>query len=144
MLREAVITGTRKGLSYCIALMKIIVPVYIAIIIARHTPFMGWLAGVFGPVMGIFHLPGEGAVPLITGFFLDEYAVIAAIKAVGLTGFDVTIVAMMSIIAHSLFIESAIIKKLGLSMAFFTGYRLFFAVVLGILFGWAGEVFLHG
>lgn len=141
---DAVINGARKGLFYCFTLIKIIIPVYIAITVAKHTPLMDWLAMAFGPVMGAFHLPGEAAVPIITGFLLDEYAIIAAIKAVGLTGFDITVVAIISIIAHSLVIESAIIKKLGLSISFFLGYRLFFAIVAGILFGWAGEVFSLG
>ena len=60
---------------------------------------------------------------------------IAAIKAVGLSGFDITILSIMVMFAHSLFVEAAIIKKMGLSLMFFTCYRLAAAVLAGIGFG---------
>ncbi len=143
MLLDAVKTGAKRGFSYSLMLIRIIIPVYIAITVAKHTPFMDWLSLIFEPVMGLFHLPGEAAVPFITGLFLDEYAAIAAIKAVGLVGFEISVAAIMTIIAHSLFIESAIIKKLELSITFFAVYRLIFAIALGILFGFIGEVFFY-
>lgn len=138
MFFQAVRTGAKNGLKQCWMLIKIIVPVFVAITFIKHTPVMEMLARAFRPMMGIFNLPGEAAVPWITGMFLDEYASIAAIKAVGLAGADITILTIMSVMAHSLFIESAIIKKLGLSMLFFIGYRLLLAVILGILFGFVG------
>ncbi len=140
MLVQSIRAGAKSGLKQCWMLIKIIVPVFVGITVIRHTPVMDILVGAFRPMMGIFNLPGEAAVPWITGMFLDEYANIAAIKAVGLAGFDITILTIMTVMAHSLFIESAIIKKLGLSILFFTTYRLLFAVILGVLFGLAGRI----
>lgn len=87
----------------------------------------------FAPAMGLFHLPGEAALPVITGFLLDEYGVIAAIRAVNLSGFHAMIVAVMVLPAHSLIVEGAIIKKLGQSATFFTIYRLIAAVIAGLV-----------
>ncbi|HZK60587.1 MAG TPA: nucleoside recognition domain-containing protein [Anaerovoracaceae bacterium] len=140
MLVGAVKIGFKKGLICCWTLIKIIVPVYVLIIVIKHTPIMGFIIDIFSPVMRIFHLPGQAAVPWITSFFLDEYGAIAAIKAVGLSGKDITIIAIMIILAHSLFIEAAIIKKLGLSIIFFTSYRFIAAVIMGIIFGLVGGV----
>ncbi len=142
MLINAVKVGFKKGLVCCLTLIKIILPIYICITFIKYSPVMGWIVSLFSPVMGIFHLPGEAAVPWITGLFSDEYGAIAAIKAVGLTGFEITVVSIMVMFAHSLFVEAAIIKKLGLSLLFFTGYRLIAAILAGIIFGFVGGVLL--
>ena len=112
MFIDAVKVGFRKGVYCCWTLIKIMVPIYICITFIKYSPLMDWIITHFSPIMGIFHLPGEAAVPWITGLFSDEYGAIAAIKAVGLTGFDITVVSIMIMLAHSLFVEVAVIKKL--------------------------------
>ena len=141
MLASSIGRGVISGAKTCWFLIKIIVPVYLFITILKNTPAMDWLISAFTPLMGAFRLPGEAAVPIITGFFLDEYGVIAAIKAVNLTGFSITIVALMTLIAHSLIVEAAIVKKMGLSATFFTLYRLIAAVITGLVLSFAGTVF---
>lgn len=140
MLIDAIKVGFKKGLYCCWTLIKIMVPIYICITFIKYSPLMDWLVAGFSPVMGIFRLPGEAAVPWITGMFSDEYGAIAAIKAVGLTGMDITVVSIMIMLAHSLFVEAAIIKKMGLSLLFFTCYRLIAAILAGVVFGLAGGV----
>ena len=134
-------SGFLSGLKCSWFLIKIIIPVYFLITVFKHTPVMDWLMRIFEPTMAVFHLPGEAAVPIITGFFLDEYGVIAAIKAVELTGFSVTMVAIMSLVAHSLVVEGAILKKMDMSVTFFTVTRLTSAVVVGLIFSGIGVIF---
>ena len=141
MLATSVKNGLINGLKCSWFLIKIIIPVYFFITILRHTPAMDWLTAVFAPAMGIFHLPGEAALPIITGFVLDEYGVIAAIRAVNLSGFHATIVAVIILPAHSLIVEGAIVKKLGQSATFFTVYRLIAALICGLAVSLAGVVF---
>lgn len=140
MLLDSARVGFKKGLLCCWTLIKIIIPVYICITFIKYSPLMDWIITYFSPVMSIFNLSGEAAVPWITGMFSDEYGAIAAIKAVGLTGSEITVVSIMIMLAHAMFVETAIIKKLGLSILFFTGYRLVSAVIAGIILGWAGGV----
>ena len=141
MLAISIKKGFISGIKCCWFLIKVIIPVYLFITILKHTPAMDWLVTIFTPFMGVFNLPGEAAVPIITGMFLDEYGVIAAIGAVNLTGYAVTVVAVMTMISHSLFVEGAIIKKLGLSVTFFTTYRLIFSIILGFVLSFIGVVF---
>jgi len=141
MLITSIRNGAISGVKCCWFLIKIIIPVYFFITILKHSPAMDLLISVFSPLMGIFHLPGEAAVPLISGFILDEYAVIAAIKAMNITGFSVTVIAVMTLISHGLFIEAAITKKLGLGATFFTLYRLIASVIAGFALSLAGTVF---
>ena len=132
--------GAISGVKCCWFLIKVIIPVYLFITALKHTPALDWLATFFAPLMGAFRLPGEAALPLMTGIFLDEYGVIAAIKAVNLAGFSVTIVAVMTLFSHSLLVESAIIRKMGLSALFFNAYRVAAAVVSGFVLSIVGVV----
>jgi spore maturation protein SpmB len=138
MLAGSIKNGFISGLGTCWFLIKIIIPVYLFITVLKNTPAMDWLTKAFAPLMGVFHMPGEAAVPIISGMLLDEYGVIAAIKAVGLTGFSVTVVALMTLIAHSLIVEAAIAKKMGLSVTFFTLYRLIASILAGFALSLAG------
>lgn len=140
MLVLSIKNGFISGLKTCWFLIKVIIPVYLFITILKNTPAMDWLVIVFTPLVGAFGLPGEAALPLITGMMLDEYGVIAAINAVGLTGYAIAVVAVMTLIAHSLFVEGAIVKKLGHSVTFFTAYRLIAAVLMGLALNFIGVV----
>jgi len=141
MLKESIKNGAISGVKCCWFLIKIIVPVFFFITALKHTPAMDWLVSVCTPLMGVFRLPGEAALPLITGIFLDEYGVLAAIKAVGMTGYAITVVAVMTLISHSLILEAAISKKFGLSITFFTVYRLMASAIVGLVLSMAGVVF---
>ena len=141
MLTTSIKNGLINGAKSCWFLIKIIIPVYFFITALKYSPVMDWLVSVFAPLMSFFNLPGEAAIPLIAGLFLDEYAVIAAINAISLTGYSVTVVAVMTQVCHSLFIEGAITKKLGVSVTFFTLYRLTAAVIVGYIFSIVGVVF---
>jgi len=138
MLALSIKNGFISGVKCCWFLIKVIIPVYLFITVLKHTPAMDWLTAMFAPFMGVFGLPGEAALPIITGFVLDDYGAIAAIKAVGLSGYSVLIVAVMTLITHSLFVEGAIVRKLGLRVTFFTTYRLIATVVMGLAFNFAG------
>ena len=141
MLITSVKNGAISGVKCCWFLIKIIIPVYFFITVLKYSPAMDLLVSAFSPLMSIFHLPGEAAVPLISGFILDEYAVIAAVKAMHITGFSITIIAVMTLISHGLFIEAAITKKLGLSATFLTLYRLTASVIAGLALSLMGTVF---
>jgi len=129
-----------NGIRCCWFLIKVIIPVYFFITILRHTPAMDMLVNWFAPFMGLFGLSGEAALPIITGYLLDEYAVIAAMGAVELSGYSVTIVAVMALIAHSLPVEGAIVRKLGLSATFFTIHRILAAMIVGVALNFIGVV----
>jgi len=138
MLKTAVKNGFINGIKYSWFLIKIIIPVYFLITAIKYSPAMDWLVTIFTPVAGVFNLPGEAAVPLISAFVLDEYGAIAAIKAVNLSGYSVTVVAVMTLISHSLIIETAILKKMSLNAVFFNTYRLFWSIAAGLALNVAG------
>ncbi len=134
--------GTIKGIKTALMLLKIVLPIYAVVVIIKYSPIMPFLQDLFSPAMRFFQLPGNAIVPLITGFFTDEYGVIAAMSTFDYTTAEITTIAMVSLVAHSLPVESAIALKIGMSASKLAVFRILSAVVVGLLVGWMGGLIL--
>lgn len=130
--REALQTGIVKGIRTTWKLMRIIVPVYVAVAILQRTPVMGWLTLLFEPAMRLFGLPAEAAIALTLGFVSGLYAAIGAMATMGLGSREVLTIAVMLSFAHNLFVESAVTHRLGISFRTVLALRLGLAVVGGL------------
>lgn len=97
---------------------------------------MEWLT----PLMKWLGLPGEAAIPLVLGNFLNLYAGIAAIVSFDFTVKEVFILAVMMSFSHNLLIESTVASKVGVRWWFIAGIRLSLALVSAILINvfWQG------
>lgn len=62
--------------------------------------------------MGFFGLPGESAVAIITGTFVNLYAAAAVVADLDMTGRQLTILALILGVSHSQIMETAIIGKM--------------------------------
>jgi len=138
MFVKSVIDGTKKGLETTWMLAKIIVPVFFVVTFLQYTPILGWVAELFKPVMSLFNLPGEAAIILVLGNFLNIYAAIGAIKVVDLSPLEITTLSMMLSFSHSQLVETAVAKKLGMSGLKVVLIRVSLAVVSGIIIGRMG------
>ncbi len=132
--------GAVKGVKTALMLLKIVLPVYAVVVLLKHSPVMPFLQNLLAPTMKFFHLPGDGIVPLITGFFTDEYSTIAVMSTFDFTKAQITTIAMVVLVAHSMPVESAIAQRIGLSAAKFAVFRLCSAIAVGLLVGWIGGV----
>jgi len=130
--------GAIKGVKTAAMLLKIVLPIYAAVVIIKYSPIMPFLQDLFSPAMKFFHLPGNGIVPLITGFFTDEYTTIAVMSTFDFTTAQITTIAMFVLVAHSIPVESAIAQKIGMSAAKFAVFRILSAIAVGLLVGWIG------
>lgn len=125
--------GAKKGISTTIYIGKILIPVYFFVTILKHTPAMGYIASIFKPIMHVVGLPGEAAVPFVVGNMINLYAGIGAISAITLNAKEITIMSVMLCFSHSLFLETAICKKIGVSGTFIIIMRLTLAFIFGIV-----------
>ncbi len=132
--------GAIKGVKTAVMLLKIVLPIYAAVVLIKYSPIMPFLQNLFSPAMRFFHLPGNGIIPLITGFFTDEYGTIAAMSTFDFTTAEITTIAMIVLVAHSIPVESAIAQKIGMSAARFAVFRILSAIAVGLLIGWIGGV----
>ncbi len=126
--------GLTNGITTLIDLMKILVPVYLGVHILSISGLLNYIADLFAPIMSIFGLPGEASLVMILGYFSGTYAALGALAAINLSGSQITTIAIMCSISHSLFTEGAVVKKLGVSPIISAAVRMFFSLLMGFLF----------
>lgn len=111
--------GIKKGLDTTWQLSKLIVPIYFVVTVLKHTPVMPLLADFFRPVLGLLDLPGETALAIVMGIFINLYAGIAVIlpliPSAPLSPKQITVIATILLVCHNLPIESAVSQKTGAS-----------------------------
>ncbi|ASK62740.1 hypothetical protein CFK37_11585 [Virgibacillus phasianinus] len=128
-----VIRGLQQGIHVTWTLGKVIFPITLLITILQYTPVLPWIIKQISPVMGLFGLSGEAAVPLVLGNSLNLYAGIAAIVSFDFSIKEVFILAIMLSFSHNLFIESTVASKVGVSPWFIGGIRVMLAMMAGIV-----------
>ncbi|NLB53204.1 MAG: nucleoside recognition protein [Syntrophomonadaceae bacterium] len=128
--------GLRNGLRITWELGVVIVPVYIAVTILKYTPALNWIAELMKPVMHIVGLPGEASLPLVLGAFLNIYAAIGAVLPLAMNTKEITIIAAMLLLAHSLPLEGIVSKKSGAKVSTLIITRLISAFGAGLLFNY--------
>jgi len=131
-LRRAVRSGLAKGVRTSWELLRIIVPVYLGVAIFIRTPLMDWLSVVVEPLMAVFALPAEAAIPVTLGFVSGLYAAIGAVASLSLTAKEILTIAVILSFAHNLFVESAVTHRLGIPFGVVVAMRLGLAIVGGL------------
>ncbi len=134
MYKESAFNGFKKGVFTLWKLSKIVVPVYFFVTFLSYTPLLNSISNFFEPAMKILGLPGEAAVPLVLGNFINLYAGIGAMASLSLSAKQATILAIMLSFSHSLLLESVVVKKTGVSLALIVITRMTLAVLSGIIF----------
>jgi hypothetical protein len=134
--------GLTNGLKTSFLLLKVIIPVFAVIKVLEHTPVITWISQYCDPLMRFVGLPGEAALAVVTGMFLNFYAAVGIIFALGLTPWQITIVAVILSCCHELVIETAIINKTGIRGWLIMGIRLTTAFAAGAVLNAAGKMFL--
>ena len=126
-------TGLSAGLRTSLKIIKVSVPLYVAVTLLKGTPVLDLLGKVFAPVMGIFGLPGEAAFAFVAAFLLNLYAAIAVIAPLHLTPFQVTQCGLMMGVAHNLVVEGGVLSTTGARGGVLTACRLVIACAAGLL-----------
>jgi len=128
--RAAVRSGALSGLRTSLDLLRVMVPVSLAVALLGWSGALAKAAALLSPAMGLLGLPGEAALVLLSAMSLNVYSAVAVIEGLSLTPRDVTILAVMCLSAHNLFVETAVMKRSGSSAAKMVALRLGVAVAL--------------
>lgn len=126
--------GIKNGYKTLSSLLKFMIPVYIIVSILMDSGILTKLANYFSPVMSIFGLPGEASLTILIGYFVSMSGSLGTIVAFDLTSTQATTLAIMVSIAHNLFAESAIVKKIGVSALLSSLIRIFFSLLCGFIY----------
>jgi hypothetical protein len=122
-----------SSLRSSILILKLIVPLYIFADILLYLGWLDYISFIFEPITTVLNLPSETALALAVGVLLNIYAAIAFAAPLGLTPYEWTILGVFLGICHSMLVESAIMKKLGISYKYsflLRGSVAFLAVIL--------------
>jgi len=96
-------------------MIRIMLPVSLVVMFLQYFGLLSYISNFLTPVFKHIGLPGESALVYITSFFLSVYAAIAVIGTLALDMREITILAIMCLIAHNMIIETAIQKRTGSS-----------------------------
>jgi len=83
--------------------------------------------------MHILGLPGESSLVFLSALLLNIYSAIAVIGTLQLSLREITILAVMCLIAHNLIVESTVMRKTGSSATKMVFLRIFTALVAAFL-----------
>lgn len=125
--------GITNGLQITLELAKAVVPVYFIVTFLKYTAFFELTSNWCQGFLGYLGLPGEAALPLVIGNVLNLYPAIGAIEALSMDVKQITIIAVMLLLSHSLFVELAVTYKTGVKVAPILLLRFGGAIVAGIL-----------
>jgi hypothetical protein len=126
--------GLLSGLKTLWTLAKVVVPVYFLVSLLELTGVLAVLADWLQPFMALFGLPGQAALILVIGNFVNLFSAIGAMAAISLTPKEITIIASMLLISHSLIMEGAVVKKTGANPFFHTILRITLSALVGVIF----------
>lgn len=105
-----------------------IFPVTLIISVLQYTALYEALLSGLTPVMALIGLPNEAAIPLTLGNLLNLYAALGAVLTMDLTVKQVFILALMLGFSHSLPLEAAICRKIGVSVLLVVSFRITLAL----------------
>lgn len=129
MIIDSVKKGLLSGLHTTWTLGKVIFPVTLIMTVLQFTPVLPWIIDLIAPLMNLIGLPGDAAIPLVLGNFLNLYAAIAGVLTLDLTVKEVFIIAVMLSFSHNLFIESGVAMKTGVKLWIILTVRIGLALV---------------
>ena len=134
MMKENIFSRSlRQSLNVSWMILKIYIPLSLLTIALKQWGIIDVIAPLFAPLMGLMGLPGEAAITLVAGFTNSIYAALATLSAFDLTPRQVTILGVVLGLAHSLFIETAILSKLKMATVKIAFFRMGTAFLTGML-----------
>lgn len=135
-LRATVTKGTASGLKVLWELAKVMVPAVMVVTVLDRSGVLTVVSDWLSPMMGIFGLPGEGALVLVTANFVTTYAGIALLMALDLTVKQKTILGAMMLICHGAISETPLVAKAGASGTWVLVTRLLAMIAAGLSMNW--------
>lgn len=130
-LRDRMRRGLRRGGHTCFVLFRVTVPTFIVMDLLGRLGVVQAIGVACAPFMSIFRLPGEAAIPVLLGCFLNVYTATAALGSLGLSGGQITTLGLMLGMAHSLFVETTVLRSAGARALRLLVYRMVMALVVG-------------
>ena len=102
-----------RSMSICVWLLKVMLPISLAVRVLQYVGVIDWLAGILSPLFAYIGLSGDSAIVFLTSIFLPLYPTIAVMATLTLTLREATILAVMCLVSHNLPVECSVAHKTG-------------------------------
>ncbi len=112
-------------------LFRVTVPTFIVMDLLRRLGVIEAIGAACAPVMSLFRLPGEAAIPVLLGCLVSVYSATAALGSLGLGSGQVMTLGLMLGMAHTLVVETVVLKSAGARALRMLLYRLVMSIVVG-------------
>jgi hypothetical protein len=113
-------------------------------IILSELGLVKYIAAAFSPVMNLVGLPGEMGLVWATAVITNMYGGIVVFASIApglhMSTAQITVIACMILVAHSMPVETTIARKTGVRVRFMVPFRLLCALLLGFLLNTAYSV----
>jgi len=127
--------GLRVGLRMSWRLSLVLVPAGFFVFLLDLFGLLTPLAALLDPVMALAGLPGEAALVFATGALITIYPAIGVMTSLSFSVGEITVMALMILICHNLFVETAVQARVGSNPLRIVVVRVVTAVVVGIVVG---------
>lgn len=122
------------SLKSVLSMAAVIIPIMLGIEILRDINVLDRFTSLLRPLVRLFSLPAEAAVPLLAGLvFGIAYGagvIIQASRAGRLTGRDLYLVNTFLVICHSVIEDTILFLAIGANLAVILGWRVFLAILI--------------
>lgn len=125
-----------RSLSICVWLLKVMLPISLAVRVLQYVGFIDWLAAILSPIFSIIGLSGDSAIVFLTSIFLPLYPTIAVMTTLTLTLREATILAVMCLVSHNLPVECSVAHKTGSPFGRIVAFRVAMSFLSAIVLNW--------
>ncbi len=129
ILKSALYAGLKKGWKNFLWMAKITVPISLAVALLKWTGWLYRVDFILDPVMRLLQLPSEAAFPILSGLFINIYAVIAILTVVPFSPGQMIMIAVFTLIAHNIITEAVIQHKSGMNAFKIIAIRITVAII---------------
>lgn len=109
------------------------IPVSALVAVLQSAGVLSVLAVALHPLFSLLGLPGEAALPFVSGLLLNLYSLIAAAPGLGLDLRSMTILSLMGLTAHNLLVELPVLRTTGSAVLRMLVLRLGGAVLMALV-----------
>jgi hypothetical protein len=104
----------QSAIHSALLVLKLIVPLFILAEILLYLDVLKYIAFIFEPITNILDVPKEASIGIAAAMFFNIYAGLAFLAPLQLSPYEWTILGTFLGIAHSLVVENAVMKKIGI------------------------------
>ncbi len=126
-------TSLHTSLRSSLIILKLVIPIYILADILFFYNLLSHVSFLFEPITSLLNLPPEAALSIVSGMLLNLYAAIAFAAPLGLSPQEWTILGVYLGICHALLVETAVMKKLGISKLYSVLLRVSAGLIVGFI-----------